>query len=70
MKQSHFKQIYLLTLSIQMGIFLVRFLFMKISRNFERSLTPYILSLFKMYKHLFYKHESVFMNFYRFFESL
>jgi len=44
---------------------------MKLSRNFERSPIPYILSFSKIkYKHLFYKHESIFMNFYRLFESL
>jgi len=35
-----------------------RSLFMKISRSFEKSPTPYILSFFKIkYKHLFYKLE-------------
>jgi len=48
-----------------------RFLFMKIFRNFKRFLTPYILSFSDIkYKHLFYKLESIFLNFYRFFESL
>jgi len=45
-----------------------RFLSVKISRNFKRSSTPYILSYSKIkYKHLFYKLESIFMNFHRFF---
>jgi len=44
---------------------------MKISRNFEKSSFSYILSFSKLkYKYLFYKIESIFMNFYRFFESL
>jgi len=47
------------------GVF--RFLFIKISRNFKRSPT-YILSFSKIkYKHLIYKLEGIFMNFYRFF---
>jgi len=48
-----------------------RFLSMKISRNFKKSLTLYILSFSKIkYKHLFYKLKSIFINFYRLFESL
>jgi len=43
---------------------------MKISRNFDRCPTPYILSFSKIkYKHLFYnKLESIFRTFYRFLE--
>jgi len=48
-----------------------RFLSMKISRNFESFLVSYILSFSEIkYKHLFYKLESIFMNFYRFWITL
>jgi len=44
---------------------------MKISCNFQKFLVLYILSFSKIkYKHLFYKLESIFMNFYRFFKTI
>jgi len=44
---------------------------MKIYHNFERLLTPYIISFSKIkIKHLFYKLESIFRIFCEFFEPL